>query len=204
VSYDFENGTENRVTLSFANGGQVKATPVGNYKGQRHHISSRVQHFASPEYVTRRYEPCKAEAFAGLSELNLSERVTYTQSSTLSEPVTGKLFDADNAPGTHAFSTQKERNAHIIIDLKTEEVIGGVAIHNRTDQGKFILDRAATLAMWSSMDGKTWDAVWQAEEAQPVWNFLFKQPVRARYLKIGLQGENFLHLRRVKLYGPRP
>lgn len=203
VSYDFENGTENRVTLSFANGGQVKATPVGNYKGQRHHISSRVQHFASPEYVTRRYEPCKAEAFAGLSELNLSERVTYTQSSVLSEPVTGKLFDAVNAPGTHAFSTQKERNAHIIIDLKTEEVIGGVAIHNRTDQGKFILERAATLAMWSSMDGKTWEAVWQAEEAQPVWNFLFKQPVHARYLKIGLQGENFLHLRRVKLYGPR-
>ena len=204
VSYDFENGIENRVTLSFADGGKVKATSAGNYKGQRYRISDRVKPFASPEYVTRRYEPCKAEAFSGMSELNLREQATYTQSSTLGEPVTGKLFDADNAPGTHAFHTQKEKNAHIVIDLKREETIQGVSIANRTDQGRFILERAETLAMWASVDGKSWDAVWQAEEAQPVWNFLFTKPVRARYLKIGLQGENFLHLRRVKLYGPSP
>jgi len=203
VSYDFENGIENRVTLSFADGGKVKATRAGNYKGQRYRISDRVKPFVSPEYVTRRYEPCDAADFSGLPELSLSERATYTQSSALGEPVTGKLFDADNAPGTHAFHTQKERNAHIIIDLKGEETIQGVSIANRTDQGRFILERAETLAMWSSIDGKSWDAVWQAEEAQPVWNFLFKTLIRARYLKIGLQGENFLHLRRVKLYGPR-
>jgi hypothetical protein len=181
----------------------VKATSVGNYKGQRYRISDRVKPFASQEYVTRRYEPCKAEAFSGMSELNLREGATYTLSSALGEPVTGKLFDADNAPGTHAFHTQKERNAHIIIDLKGEETIQGVSIANRTDQGRFILERAETLPMWSSIDGKSWDAVWQAEESQPVWNFIFKQPIRARYLKIGLQGENFLHLRQVKLYRPR-
>jgi alpha-D-xyloside xylohydrolase len=204
VSFDFENGTENRVTLSLGNGGEVKTTRGGNYKGQRYQIADQAQHFASQEYVTRRFEPCDVAAFSGLPELNLRERVTYTQSSILGEPVTGKLFDADNAPGTHAFSTQKEKNAHIIIDLKGEETIQGVSIANRTDQGRFILERAGTLAIWSSMDGKSWNSVWQAEEAQPVWNFLFKQPIRARYLKIGLQGENFLHLRRVKLYGPRP
>jgi alpha-D-xyloside xylohydrolase len=203
VSYDFEKGAENRVTLSLGNGGEVKTTRAGNYKEQRYRISSLVKPFVSQEYVTRRYEPCDAAAFSGMSELNLSERATYTQSSTLGEPVTGKLFDADNTPGTHAFHTQKERNAHIIIDLKGEEVIQGVSIANRTDQGRFILERAETLAMWSSLDGNSWDAVWQAEEAQPVWNFLFKKPICARYLKIGLQGENFLHLRRVKLYGPR-
>lgn len=203
VSYAFENGIENRVTLSLASGGQVKATLAGNYKGQRHHISSRVQHFASSEYVTRRYEPCKAEAFSGMPQLPLRDRATCTASSSLNEPGLGSLFGSDDAPDTHAFNTQKEKNAHVIIDLKTEEVVGGVAIQNRTDQGTFILERAATLAMWSSLDGKTWDSVWQAEDVQPVWNFIFTQPIRARYLKIGLQEENFLHLRRVKLYGPR-
>jgi alpha-D-xyloside xylohydrolase len=202
VSFDFENGAENRVTLSLANGGTVKTSLAGNYKGRRHQISNQAQLFVSQKYVSRTYEPCDAAGLSGLPQLNLSERATYTQSSSLAEAVTGNLFDADNAPGTHAFSTQKEKNAHIVIDLGREQTIAGVSIANRTDQGRFILERAATLAMWSSMDGKSWDSVWQAEEAQPVWNFVFKQPIRARYLKIGLQGENFLHLRRVKLYGP--
>ena len=115
----------------------------------------------------------------------------------------GNLFGPDDGPDKWAFQTQKEKNAQIVIDLKTDKVIQGVSIQNRTDQGRFILERAATLAMWASMDGQSWEAVWQAEDPQAVWNFAFKKPIRAHYLKIGLQGENFLHLRRVRLYGAR-
>jgi alpha-D-xyloside xylohydrolase len=206
VSFDFEKGTENLITVSLSQEAKpaIKTARSGNFQGERYRVSESFQSFDSKDYVVSKAEACDPAAFASLVPIELKGRATFQQSSVLNEPGMGDLFGSDNAPDTHAFSTQKERSAHIIIDLRVDKVIQGVSIHNRTGQGRSVLERAATLAMWSSMDGKSWDSVWQAEDVQPVWNFRFKTPIRARYLKIGLQGENFLHLRRVKLYGPRP
>ena len=117
------------------------------------------------------------------------------------EPGSGLLLNAGDGQDALAFHTQSEPDANVEIDLKREREIVGVTIVNRADDRQDIEDRAASLAMWLSDDAVQWRCVWKAGTAKPVWSFELDQPQRARYVKIGLRDTNFLHLKRVRIYG---
>ncbi len=117
------------------------------------------------------------------------------------EQGSGKLLDAQDGEDAFAFHTENEPDANVVIDLKREKEIVGATILNRADDRPDIENRAASLAMWLSDDNRDWRCVWKADSAQPVWSFELNQPQRARYVKIGLRDANFLHLKRVRIYG---
>jgi len=113
----------------------------------------------------------------------------------------GLLLEAGDGQDALAFHTQSEPGANVEIDLKREREIVGATILNRADDRQDIEDRAASLAMWLSDDAVHWRCVWNAGTAKPVWSFELDQPQQARYVKVGLRDVNFLHLKRVRIYG---
>jgi alpha-D-xyloside xylohydrolase len=124
-----------------------------------------------------------------------------TSSQYGAESGSGLLLDVQDGLDAFAFHTASEPDANVVIDLKREREIVGVTILNRAADSPDIEDRAASLALWLSDDARDWRCVWQAGSAEPVWSFELNQPQRARYMKIGLRDTNFLHLKRVRIYG---
>ena len=98
-----------------------------------------------------------------------------------------------------------------MIDLGEEALVKGLEIENRQDRSFW--ERAATLTLWLSSDGRQWREVWSAKEGKEIWEVPVTRMTsgdeqlgaRARYLKLGLTDEElgYLHLYRVKVYGDR-
>jgi hypothetical protein len=132
----------------------------------------------------------------------ISAGASYKTSSQF-DPETGsnRLLDAGDGQDAFAFHTQSEAEPNVVVDLKQARDIVGVTILNRADSRQDIEDRAASLAMWLSDDAMHWRCVWKAGVAKPAWSFALDQPQRARYVKLGLRDTNFLHLKRVRIYG---
>ena len=128
---------------------------------------------------------------------------TFTMSSTASDDAKNhaSLFKGPYAKSGFAFHTDKQKGAHIIIDLKANCVVKTLRITNRNNTH----ERAATLTVWTSDDQKTWAKAWTAEKVAPAWDIILPAPISARYFKIGLSPETteHLHLRAVVVYGKR-
>ena len=110
----------------------------------------------------------------------------------------GRLYSIGSTRDCFAFHTSKEKNPHIIITLAGAPTIQRLFIENRRD-GQ--VQRASGLTVWVSGDKKSWQRVWTAERIAPSWMVKLKAPIDAAYVKIGLLDTNYLHLRRVKIYG---
>jgi len=111
----------------------------------------------------------------------------------------GQLYAVPGAPDSFAFHTKNESNPHIIIALAGTPTIQRLFIENRRGGG--FESRASGLTVWVSVDKKSWRRVWTAQRVAPSWMVKLDTPVDAAYVKIGLNGTNYLHLRRVKIYG---
>ena len=132
----------------------------------------------------------------------ISAGASYTTSSAFAaEHGSGRLLDADDGTDAFAFHTQNEPEPNVVIDLKRERDVVGMTILNRSDGPPEVQSRASTLAVWLSDDAIHWRSVWKAYAARPVWSFALDKPEQARYVKIGLRDTNFLHLKRVRIYG---
>lgn len=97
------------------------------------------------------------------------------------------------------FTTQEEENPYIIITLPGESTINKIYIQNRLYNEA--MQRAKSLTIWISADNKEWKQVWKAEKAEEEWNIELNPPVKAKYIKIGLQERTSLHLNKVRIYG---
>jgi hypothetical protein len=88
-----------------------------------------------------------------------------------------------------------------VIDLHGECEVRALLITNRESSR----DRAESLTLWSSIDGKEWQKQWQAKEVLSSWDIFLEQPVKARFLKVGLDRKTpeFFHLNAVDIYGKR-
>ena len=152
------------------------------------------------------------EAFPNQSTLrnkpigsNLSrDHATFTMSSAASDNPKEHptLFKGNYARSGYAFHTDAEKNAHIVVDLKSPCQVKALRIVNRNN----IHERAKTLTVWASTDQKSWQKIWAAKAAAPEWDIPLESPVTARYLKVGLNSPTpeHLHLRAVDVYGTRP
>ena len=125
----------------------------------------------------------------------------YSRYSPLPSLLTGqgRLYPTGSMKDCHAFHTNQEKDPHIIIALGGAPMIQRLFIENRRGGGGE--ERAAGLTVWVSGDKKSWQRVWTAQRVSPSWMVKLKTPIDAAYVKIGLLEANYLHLRRVKIYG---
>ena len=96
-------------------------------------------------------------------------------------------------------SPEPGERPHVIVRLKQPETIKHIWVQNRTN--KEFHERAKSLAVWVSADGKSWDRVWQAESPEAEWRIDLLQPVQGQYVKVGLQERGILNLRQMIVYG---
>jgi alpha-L-fucosidase len=136
----------------------------------------------------------------------VSQGATYTTSS-LEADSSKKAFLLNGMPyqGTSAFSTRLEANPFIEIDLKSPVRIQRIRIDNRANADDWVgslQERARTLTVWHSEDKTDWKPLWKANKVNMFWDIVpaGERPI-ARYLKIGLQESNYLHLKRVLVFG---
>ena len=125
---------------------------------------------------------------------------TYSSYSALPSLLTGRgRLHAAGPKDCLAFHTNKEKNPHIIITLAGAPMVQRLFIENRRGGGGE--ERASGLTVWVSGDRKSWRRVWTAQRVARSWMVKLDAPIDAAYVKIGLPGTNYLHLRRVKIYG---
>ncbi|MBX3420657.1 MAG: discoidin domain-containing protein [Pirellulaceae bacterium] len=98
-------------------------------------------------------------------------------------------------------SEQSSSSPAIVIRLAESGHVGHIAIENRRNSQFYA--RAKNLAVWISDDGQQWQQVWKSVE--PAENYAVDLPAgtRARFVKIGLDGDGTFHLNQVVIYGKR-
>lgn len=98
------------------------------------------------------------------------------------------------------FHTGRQKNPWVEIAMKQFGEIRGIEVVN---WARFH-SRAVPLKVEVSEDGKTWQTVELLNKAQAVWKIDLKgRNVRGRYLRLTKQGNDFLHLNNVRVYGQR-
>jgi len=128
----------------------------------------------------------------------LSKDATYTATRGKIRP---ELLNGEDGDAAVTFYNGANiTDPTITITLKEPITIQGLLITAR--QHPAWLEVTRTITVWVSADGSRWEQVWQAPEPAYKWKILLTEPKRARYLKIGLVGENIqLCLKNVKIYG---
>jgi len=103
-----------------------------------------------------------------------------------------------------AFHTDQEENPWAIITLPKPGTIAAFEIINRIQSNGDQWRRLARdLTMWVSDDKKVWKQVWRTKQGQDVWSVNLDNPVKARYVRLGLPGKfgrRYFHLKSVKLF----
>lgn len=100
----------------------------------------------------------------------------------------------------YAFHTGQEDKPCVTLDLGQSRRVKAVSVWNRAGN----VDRAGRLALLTSTDGQTWAQQWQADEPAGTWEIELDEPVTARYIRLEArpaQGQTYLHLRHIRVYG---
>lgn len=111
-----------------------------------------------------------------------------------------------NIQGGCGFHTDFERDPWWQVDLEDFYAVERVVVFNRLD----LPERCTRLSVSGSEDGRSWalcavkldDAVFGGADGKP-YVFAFAPPFRARFVRITLIGEGFLHLDEIEVYGER-
>jgi len=113
--------------------------------------------------------------------------------------------------GQWGFHTEHEPNPYWQVDLGETTDIGRVKLYNRCDpcgeRNKVII---LSLSDDAKTDAETWNKVWQndgtmfygASDSKPMTIDFTNEPVRGRYLRLSLEGTQYLHLDEVEVYPP--
>ncbi len=113
----------------------------------------------------------------------------FTRTGTLTETPDQDFF----------FSTQRQKAPHLIVDLGPGATIIGWELTNRRE---CCFDRAIPLSVAVSDDKKEWREIAKRTDPFFQWRHLI-EPTQARYLRIQVEKQSWLHLYEVKVFGPR-
>jgi hypothetical protein len=135
----------------------------------------------------------------------ISEDATYTVSSVYSgfSPLPSLLTGEGKLHGQggenlYAFHTKRQANPSITIDLGNTRTIERIYIKNRKGYGK----RSKGITAWVSSDGAVkGEQVGTSDELLDEYTMTLSRPRRARFITIGLQRTDSLHLQHVKIFG---
>jgi hypothetical protein len=118
-----------------------------------------------------------------------------------------KNIFTDREVHDYAFHTAEEQNPFIKIDLGSTKEVHGIVISNRKSCCQ---ERAQSLTVWISDDGKNWKPYWKAKKLKEKWDISIETESmgatvsgkKLRYIKIGLDDkeEQILHLNKIKIY----
>ncbi len=106
--------------------------------------------------------------------------------------------------GHYGFHTAHEHEPWWQVDLGAAHEIGRVVVYNRMD----LPERCTRMALYGSPDGEGWvmhaakldGSLFGGADGHP---YVFEPPpLRARFLRVGMIGEGFLHLDEVEVYAP--
>jgi hypothetical protein len=108
--------------------------------------------------------------------------------------------------GGCGFHTDLERDPWWQVDLEDFYAVARVVVFNRLD----LPERCTRMSVSGSEDGRSWvlwavkldDVVFGGADGNP-YVFAFAPPFRARFVRITLIGEGFLHLDEIEVYGKR-
>ena len=62
-------------------------------------------------------------------------------------------------------------------------------------------ERAKNISVWASLDGEKFEKVWSAKQPKSEWMIDLPANVRAKFIRIGLEGSGTFHLNRAAVYG---
>ena len=116
----------------------------------------------------------------------------WNDSETMKKFLTGEPFEQH-----WGICTEKQNNPWVIIDLQKQKNIAEVDIVNRYPDCR---DFARTLTMWISTNKKNWKIIWKAPQIEDRWLVKLRQIEQARYVKLGLNEEQYLDLKYVFVY----
>jgi hypothetical protein len=112
--------------------------------------------------------------------------------------------NASTLADDYGFHTEMEANPWWLVDLQANGIVEAIAIVNRDQCNR----RFVYFQILSSVDGESWigryvklddDSV--SSDAEQPWLARFGVPFVARYIKIVLNRRDYLHLRRVQVFG---
>lgn len=109
--------------------------------------------------------------------------------------------------GTYGFSTAHEAKPWWQVDLGGLLAVREIRVHNRTECCR---ERAKSLLVLVSPDGKSWQQVYSHAGKAPFGSKMTGDPLtirlpssqKARYVRVQLSEPNYLHLDEVEVYGP--
>lgn len=89
----------------------------------------------------------------------------------------------------------------ILIRLADAKAVGHIKLENRRNPQ--FHERAKNLAVWISEDGEKWKQVWKSESPAASYDIQLDGNEKAKYVKVGLDGNGTLHLNQITLFGPK-
>jgi hypothetical protein len=89
----------------------------------------------------------------------------------------------------------------ILIRLADAKSISHIKLENRRNPQ--FHERAKNLAVWTSADGENWKQVWKSESPAASYDIKLDGNEKAKYVKVGLDGNGVLHLNQITLYGTK-
>ncbi len=129
---------------------------------------------------------------------NLAQGKTATQSSTIAGGVPSRAVDgitSGNYGNGSVSHTNIEAQAWWQVDLGASHNVGVVELYNRTD---CCAERLTNFKLLLSDDASTWTSINYAGQAPPVLPLTANRS--ARYVKVQLNGTNYLSLAEVRVY----
>ena len=96
-------------------------------------------------------------------------KVKTSSTSKYDPPAGPQALVAEKPAADFAFSTSEEMNPWVELDLGRDVSVTGVRVRNRVGAGQAGQDRAATLRLSVSLDGKTWQQIWKADRGAAQW-----------------------------------
>ena len=109
--------------------------------------------------------------------------------------------------GKWGFHTEREPNPYWQVDLGESIEIGRVVLYNRCDSTG---ERNRYIVLSLSGNGKDWTKVWKnngtmfygATDSKPLVVDFSEKSLRGRFLRLSLEGTEYLHLDEVQVYKP--
>ncbi|MEI6666645.1 MAG: tetratricopeptide repeat protein [Acidobacteriota bacterium] len=142
-------------------------------------------------------KPTSALSTIAQAGANLALNRPAQQSSTYaSQHFAGRGVDGDR-DGHLVFHTRLESAPWWQVDLEGEFALGEIVLYNRTD---CCGDRARRVTVWLSLDGQKWNPLYTHDGSDFVRLVVDADGRAARFVRVQLPGQNYLHLAEVEVY----
>lgn len=142
-----------------------------------------------------------------LINIALNKKACQSSMSRWSKPDEAPLAVNGIKTGEFSFHTDLEPSAWWQVDFEAVYALAQVVVYNRSIKGSPMSERAKSMAVFISPDGMQWEKIYSGGEA--FGGIQDRLPLvvdckgkAARFVRLQLQEQNYLHLDQVEVYAP--